>query len=149
MCMECPSGSTCSLYGIEDRQSLEIIKYTSIQPELLDYESDKVSEISKNFYFTISATFVIFIVIFLKFPRTRDFIKEKDMYSQQHNYEEDQPLYIKKTLIGGIFTIVFYFAALGIVFIMILSYSIDNIREIKALVPLAALEQEYDNVIHI
>jgi hypothetical protein len=32
---------------------------------------------------------------------------------------------------------------------MFLSYAIDNIRETKALVPLAALEQQYDGVIPI
>jgi hypothetical protein len=72
-----------------------------------------------------------------------------DIFSQRHNYDIDQPMYIRKTLIGGIFTTAFIFASIAIIFSMFLSYAIDNIRETKALVPLAALEQKYDNVIYI
>jgi uncharacterized membrane protein YciS (DUF1049 family) len=92
---------------------------------------------------------LIFIVLLLIFKKTQVCLKNIDMYSFKHNYGLDQPMYIRKTLIGGVFTTAFIFAALAITFIMFLSYAIDNIRETKALVPLAALEQQYDGVIPI
>jgi hypothetical protein len=58
-------------------------------------------------------------------------------------------MYIQKTFIGGIFTIAFIFAAISVVFNMLLSYSIDNIREIKGLVPNFTVEQDYKDVIFI
>jgi septation ring formation regulator EzrA len=55
-------------------------------------------------------------------------------------------MYIRKTLIGGIFSIIFIFAALSVIFRMSFSYMIDNVIETKALVPYVAFEQEYENV---
>jgi hypothetical protein len=149
MCMECQSGSLCSLDEVKPDKNLEVLKYTSIQPDLLEYETDTVSENSKNFYIIISFILVACLIPLLLFSKTRSCLKNIDMYSQQHNHEENQPIYITKTLIGGIFTTGFLFAALAIIFNMFLSYAIDNIRETKGLVPLAALEQQYDNVIFI
>jgi hypothetical protein len=147
MCLECPADSICSLAESIPNQTPSMLPYYAVQPDLLDYNTDIVEENSIRFYIIISVISPVIIAILMYFPRARNFLKNKDIFSQQHNYEEDQPIYIRKTLIGGLFTTAFYFAAVGIVFSMILSFLIDNIRETKALVPLAALEQQYDSVI--
>jgi hypothetical protein len=149
ICMKCPAGSICSLNEVQNDNSSEIIRYTSKQPELLDYYTESVSESSKNCYFIIGILLMISIVPLLVSKRARYFIKKVDIYSKHHNYKEGKPMTIKKTLIGGIFTTAFIFSGLGIIFNMLLSYGLDNIREIKGLVPLVALEQPYINVIFI
>jgi hypothetical protein len=149
MCLECPAGSLCSLSKSSPDQTPNMLSYYSVQPDLLDYKTHTVKENSIRFYIIISVISPIFIAILISFPRTRNFLKNRDKFSHLHNYKEDQAMYIRKTIIGGLFTTAFYFAAVGIVFSMILSYSIDNIRETKALVPLAALEQQYDSVFYI
>ncbi len=149
MCLICPNDSICSLnQSVQDNEE-EIIRYTSIQPDLMDYKTETVNESSIIFYIVISMLLLILLVILLKFNKTRAFLTGIDMYSRNHNYELDVPIYIRKTLIGGVFTTAFVFAALAIIFTMFLSYAIDNIRETKALVPLAALEQQYDSVLFI
>jgi hypothetical protein len=147
MCMKCPSGSTCSMNEVQNDNSSEIIRYTSTQPEFLDYYNQSVDESSKNFYIIMSILLVMSILSLLIFKRARYFFKMIDIFSKHHNYEQDKPMTIKKTLIGGIFTMAFMFYALGIIFNVFLSYGLDNIRETKGLVPLVALEQQYENVI--
>jgi Ca2+/Na+ antiporter len=121
----------------------------SIQPDLIEYKTELFSKISKNIYIIAGILVVVCILLLLIFSNSRQFLRNIDMYTQQHNYEEDQPIYIRKTLIGGVFTTAFIFAALAIGSSMLISYGIDNIRETKGLVPYAALEQEYENVIFI
>jgi hypothetical protein len=149
MCLECPADGICSLAESSLYQTPSILPYYSVQPDLLDYKTDTVEENSSRFYIIISVISPVFIAILMSFPRARNFLKNKDIFYLRHNYEEDQPMYIRRTLIGGLFTTAFYFAAVGIIFSMILSYSIDNVLETKALVPLAALEQQYDRVFYI
>jgi hypothetical protein len=148
-CLECQLGSVCTLNEIRSENDVDIDSFSSIQPELLGYKTEIVSEKSKYFYIGVSIVLVVSLVLLLNFEKTQICLRQIDIYSLKHNYDLDQPMYIRNTLIGGIFTISFIFAALAIVFNMFLSYSIDNIRETKALVPLAALEQQYDSVITI
>jgi hypothetical protein len=149
ICLFCPNDSICSVDQIIPAYKLEIIAHSSTQPELLDYKTETVLEQFRNLYIIISIIMLIFIVLLLTFKKTQVCLKNIDMYSFKHNYGLDQPMYIRKALIGGVFTTAFIFAALAITFIMFLSYAIDNIRETKALVPLAALEQQYNGVIPI
>ena len=58
-------------------------------------------------------------------------------------------MYVRKTLIGGAFTLAFLSFAVFLIANTGMSYSLDNIIEQKALVPLVALEQDYHNVIYI
>jgi hypothetical protein len=89
----------------------------------------------------------VFIITILSFSKTRYIIQKLDLYSLRHNYDEGQAMYVRKTLFGGIFTIVFIFGGIALVFNFLLSYHIDNIRETKGLIPLFSLEQEYEEVI--
>jgi hypothetical protein len=144
--MQCPEGSICSLDEAKPEYELDTSSTFSIQPDLLDYQSETVAENSRIFYIIISMILLLFTAFLLTCGKSYKFLKRIDIYSKKHNFEEGQPITVKKTLIGGMFTTIFIFAALGIIFNIFLSYAIDNIREIKALVPLAALEKQYDNV---
>jgi hypothetical protein len=53
---------------------------------------------------------------------------------------------VKRTLLGGTFTIFVICFATMIVTNQSVSYIMDNSIETKALVPLVAIEEEYDNV---
>jgi hypothetical protein len=121
----------------------------SYQPKVLDYETETVEENTMNFNIFICALLCIFMLTILSLSKTRKIVHKIDFYSLNHNYDEGKAMYIQKTFIGGIFTIAFIFAAISVVFNMLLSYSIDNIREIKGLVPNFTVEQDYKDVIFI
>jgi hypothetical protein len=58
-------------------------------------------------------------------------------------------MYIRKTILGGIFSIIFLFAALSVMFRMSLSFVVDNVTETKALVSNVAFDHEHENVTDI
>lgn len=148
-CLECPNGSKCSFDNIElDTESTQK-DISSVQPELIEYRKDFVDFMSETFDLSITAAFSITILLLLGFYKTRKFATELDIYSVQHNYEDNKPMYIRKTILGGLFSIAFMFAAISILFKLSLNYALNNIDEKKALVPLVALEQEYKHVISI
>jgi N-acetylneuraminic acid mutarotase len=148
-CLICPTGSMCSLNQIKPEIPSEIAKYDSIQPDLLEYCTEYVEISSMYFNIVISVILVLVIIPLIAYPNSREFLKKLDMYSHNHNYEENRPMRIKKTLIGGIFTTAFMFGSLAIIFNMFLSFALDNIRETRGLVPLLALQQQYESVIFI
>jgi hypothetical protein len=148
-CLKCPSDSICSLDEARPENSSDLTSNVSIQPSLLDYQSDIVEDNSKIFYIIISMTLLLCMPFVLTYKNAHKLLSSIDIYSKHHNYKQGRPMKLKKTLIGGIFTIIFVFSSLGIIFNIFLAYSIDNIRETKALVPLAAIEQQYDSVISI
>jgi hypothetical protein len=134
-CRVCPASYLCALDNILPEMYSEVSRSESIQPYMLEYDKEKVEEFAWNFNIFISAWIVVFIITILLFSKTRQIAQNIDLYSLQHNYDENQSMYIRKTLIGGIFTIVFIFTSIAVVFHMLLSFSMDNIRETKGLVP--------------
>jgi hypothetical protein len=148
-CYECPYNGICSYNS-------QIMKYESssptlgsIQPKQYEYKQDTVDRYSNYFDLFMGLFCSITIVILLSFFKYRRILTSLDLYSQAHNYEINKELYMRKTLIGGIATMIFFGTALSIIFKMTLAFYIDNIIETKALVPAVALEQDYETVINI
>lgn len=146
-CIECPRGSVCSFDQIKVETEGKAQSYSSTQPQLFVNETDTVDEAAMTFNTIIGIVLLIAIVLLLTFSRTRNFVTNLDLYSLKHNYGYEKVMYKRKTLPGGIFSLVFMVAALTVLFRMTLSYAIDNIIETKSLVPSEALEQKYKTVI--
>lgn len=145
-CLECPNGSKCTSEKVVPETESSSPSYLSVQPELFEYDSETVDTSSKYFDTSIAALFCISIISLLSFSKTRRFVRKLDLYSLRHNYGDENAMYIRKTLIGGIFSIMFISVALSIVFRMTLTYVFDNIIETKALVPLIAFQNQYESV---
>jgi len=89
------------------------------------------------------------ILLIISFVKTRRLVAKLDLYKLHHNYELNKQMIIRNTLIGGVSTIIFIGIAISIVFRTSFSIAVDNILETKALVPLVALERDFDSVIFI
>jgi hypothetical protein len=113
----------------------------------MEYQSSTVDEHSEYVYTLLIILSLITIVSLLPFVKTRQLIKKIDVYYRIHNYERDKYMVMRRTLIGGIASIIFIFLAISVVSKMSLTYILDNITETKTLVPIIALEQEYNAVI--
>jgi N-acetylneuraminic acid mutarotase len=148
MCYDCPLGHECSNSKVESGyQSLK--NFNSLQPDIY-YTNEEISALySKYFSIALFIASSIVIALLLSFDRTRYFIKSLDLYQMRHNYEINKPVIKRKTLFGGVFSLIFIFVGLSIVFTNSLSMILDNISETKALVPLVALNEKYENVIYI
>ncbi|CAG9318127.1 unnamed protein product [Blepharisma stoltei] len=65
-----------------------------------------------------------------------------DLYKTQHNHVLETPMLLKKTRIGGIFSLIFLILAVMIIISILIDYSINNEIEIKSLVPLVVMNHE-------
>lgn len=138
-CRDCPSNYFCP-YG--SHVPIEIsfsVEGESSQPvsfsantELYNYSS------SLTIYLTISLSTIIFFSLLLS-KKFRDKIHSVDIYTMKHNHKLMVPMYIKKTTLGGIFTVLFIFVALDFVIIYLLRYHMNNLIETRVLVPLVTI----------
>ena len=79
--------------------------------------------------------------IFAKIQKNpKNFFHKIDLYTSLHNYELNQPMYLKKTVFGGWFSIIFVLAAVVIISISTFQYQLLNVKESKTLLPLAILD---------
>lgn len=148
-CLICPVGSKCSLYLLYE-YSEEITKtLISEQPEPLAYGYDMLDSTFLYLDTSLVICYLILILLLLASYRTHRFVKNLDMYSHYHNYIDQNTMVIRRTIIGGIFSIGFIFTAISLVSKLSTIYSLENVIEGKALVPLIALEENYKSVICI
>lgn len=143
-CLECSISLECPA----DYEKEKIDRYVSEQPELYEDEYDMLNTSSTYFNILIAIILCISIPILMSFNKTRKIVRSLDLYKLEHNYEVDKVMYIRTTLLGGLFSIVFLFVALSIIFSTSMSFAFNNVVETKALVPMVALEQEYGDVIY-
>jgi hypothetical protein len=91
---------------------------------------------------------MILIVLFLLLSKKlKHSLKELDIFIYLHNHFLGQPMFIKKTFIGGLFSIGFLAFAISLISRLSINYLHQNIIETKMLVPLVTLENEYKSVI--
>ncbi len=80
-CLECPSGSICSLYNVKPQVSSGPLSMLSIQPDLIEYKTELFSKISKNIYIIAGILVVVCILLLLIFSNSRQFLRNIDMYT--------------------------------------------------------------------
>jgi hypothetical protein len=149
-CLNCPYGSTCRFDEIIPNSKIsQLSDYISVQPDLVKDEGDSVKRKSMIFGIVLLALFVIFITYLMIFKSISEFVKSIDIYSLHHNYDKNSIMYTRNTYIGGIFSIIFLFASVYVLFDRTMYFALNNIREVKALVPAISLEKQYGDVIYI
>ncbi|CAG9315592.1 unnamed protein product [Blepharisma stoltei] len=141
-CKECPSGSYCltgSSYPSSSK--LELIS-ESQQPDLYKADIDKLN-LGVEIGLSILIISVCFSLIFLIFLRKhRNHMTAWDLYDDMHNRKIGQNIILHKNGFGGIFSLIFIFISLFIIYDSILEYSLNNIIETKALVPIVSVQYE-------
>jgi esterase/lipase len=98
-----------------------------------------------TFQMSIIAICVSVIVLYVV-SSNRDWLKKVDLYNKQHNHFVGEPMYVRGTSLGGLFSVLFILVALILVFTTLITYSLNNIEESKALVPMVTLDEDFDKV---
>jgi hypothetical protein len=145
-CLSCPYGTSCSPGSSSLTPRLTASELQSIQPELYKPPTELVSKYTSYVQYCIVFQISILLLLLLFNTRFRKFISKIDIYIYNHNHFVNSPMQVKRTLLGGTFTIFVICFATMIVTNQSVSYIMDNSIETKALVPLVAIEEEYDNV---
>ena len=146
LCLDCPSSQICNIgtiHPIEFPLTPKNVK--SIQPEIYSNPSIQTAPIIID-YLIISLMILIVLFLFLS-NKLRDPLKELDIFIYLHNHFLGQPMFIKKTYIGGFFSIGFIAFAVSIISKLSINYLHQNIIETKVLVPLVTIENDYKSVI--
>ena len=131
----CPIGSSAPL-----NNSVNIPSYKSTQPQIYSGQTNYVSSlISQLWYANFGLSFAILILI-LSIKSFWKNVYKLDVFVDKHDQKVNKSVIYRETDIGGIFSI---FAVLGVSVIIIsalLSFQLDNITEIKSLVPMIIID---------
>jgi hypothetical protein len=137
----CDVGSTTPSNEIKEKKDL-----SSVQPKLYSSDAGMVAYAT----FTIAVVCSLFGLVMILLYKTKESNVLKtlikiDLFNEKHNYLTDLPeiMYLRKTPIGGLFSVLFLIAAVAFIVISVITFSLDNIVEQKALVPLVSLEEDY------
>jgi hypothetical protein len=148
-CLECSMDSTCPIGSAKPSPELHncgMSGETSYQPGMRASSYDEVESMIKYTGIAVSLIILILIILLTIWGRLFRYIRALDLYIHNHNYKIGSPMYLKKTIIGGLFSIIFVILSTIIITYGVAGYAVDNIQEVKTLVPLVTLE-EYKEVI--
>jgi hypothetical protein len=146
LCLDCPSSQICNIGTIHPIQfPLTPKSVTSIQPEI--YSNPSIDTAPVIIDYLIISLMILIVLFLLLSKKLKHSLKELDIFIYLHNHFLGQPMFIKKTFIGGLFSIGFLAFAISLISRLSINYLHQNIIETKMLVPLVTLENEYKSVI--
>ena len=147
ICYTCPSSLYCLPGSLTPTISLIEVSTTSEQPSMLDTSEYNTAISSTQLLLAVVLFPLSLILLATKF---RIKLKDLDMFADLHNYEMNVPIIKTQNTIGGAFTLFFYIAALILLITAILTFSLNNLVEVKSLQPLVvlnnAVSQYYTNL---
>jgi hypothetical protein len=113
---------------------------SNIQPKSYKGPTNVISGVVVSMWYSILCLsgFIVFstITIYHFWMKMNKF----DIFTANHSHDLGVPIIHKKTNVGGLFSLFFIFSAIVTVIAAIVTYSLDNVTEIKALVPSIALD---------
>ena len=140
MCKECPTGTICPIGSINYLNEFSLAPNKSTQPQKYSSKDNISDQIMQLLMFLVPSFFLLVIFTGIKFKGCRNYIEKIDLFIDGHSQEIGVPIVHKKTLIGGVFTLNFYFFTIFSIIAASIAYSLGNTYEIRALIPVAILE---------
>lgn len=145
-CLSCPDNKYCPIGTIEPLDIVFNSNYESNQPPVYSENLDKATYFTEIYAISFTLGMLCFILIIIFRKKLRIKLYAFDLYSTVHNYIVDEPMYIRKNMIGGLFSLIFIISALLFIFITVIQYLTNNIFEDKALVPLIIIAQDFEKI---
>ena len=139
-CITCPWGFTCPLGSISPSPLQDTPSSSSSQPSL--YKPQDIQGISLQYELSVGLSMLFLILISIFWEKLGQNLDAIDLYPALHNHFTKQHMFLNQTFLGGLFSLIFITAALILIGLSIITYELDNITEIKTLVPLVALQSE-------
>jgi len=97
-------------------------------------------------YLAAAGVIIILVIILLTCKKLKSKLKNFDIYNAFHNHIINEKMRLRKTSFGGLFTIIFIVVAFMLISLSVLTFFLDNVKEEKALVPLAIIQKDYEEV---
>ena len=134
----CPVGSKVPIKKIKNKE------VSSIQPQLFKKPNLKFTFII--YQVLVSVPLFIVLLCFMIIPKFRRYLIRFDLFDTQHDNNLNEFIKIRKTFVGGCFSLLFIIATFMFIGSTLISYFIDNIEESRALIPLVVLESEIPSI---
>lgn len=139
-CKNCETNMICMIGTKTPVNQSSFGNEKSIQPRAFQAEKNPFSQ---NILYLLMGGFVAPIALgFLLFSQVREKVKKFDMYASQHQQKENEAIIMKKTSIGGLFSVFFLMLSLLLVISAVVAFSKDNVYETKGLVPIITITDE-------
>ena len=139
-CLTCPSSSICPIGSSVPIDPGFQSLYQSAQPDI--YRIQDISSIVMQYEIAIGIFILLVILISLCSKEIARRVHVIDIYPTLHNHANREPMILYQTYLGGQFSLLFIGAAIILIGIAVITYQLNNITEVKALVPLVTLESE-------
>ena len=146
-CLNCPQDFTCPVGTVTpDQYYTKESAFNTKQPEIYEGDTEDVTYLSKLSQMIIGLIFIMVLCLIMFYKKSNQLLRSCDIYTHDHNYFTGDIMYVKKTALGGFFTLLFIGASLIMITSAMIAYLEDNVVENKALVPLITIEQEYKTI---
>ena len=139
-CKECTKYEYCPIGSSNPKANLVKSSYESIQPQAYSSQTNYVSGLVSQLWYIVSGSSVLISLIVISVRTFWENIQQFDVFVNQHDQPLGKAVIYRKTKAGGLFTI---YSALGAGVIIIsafLSFTLDNITELKSLVPIIIID---------
>ena len=139
-CIDCPKNSYCPIGSSIPITKLKEFSFESNQPQAYSRQTNYISTLVSNIWYSIFGLCLLITIIVASIKCLWENIYRFDIFVKQHDNPLNKPVLYRKTKIGGIFTL---FSILGVSVLIIgafLSFQLDNITEIKSLVPITIID---------
>ena len=141
-CFECEKQFICPLGSQSHSFSYELPANSSIQPKELQLETSYILNFVRISWFIIAGITGIIFILSICFKSIWKKLKNVDYFTSSHDNPVGAPVIYKKTSIGGLFFLLFVFISIVILITSFLSYQLDNISELKALIPIVLVDTQ-------
>ncbi|CAG9336315.1 unnamed protein product [Blepharisma stoltei] len=139
-CRDCPSSSSCKAGSIS--YQVADVNESDISDQPTNYKADMkdadTAVLSIQIILGLLGLFIIIAVVTSK--SNSNLLVKIDLYTTYHNNTIGKAMFLLKTKFGGAFTIVFIIIAIIIMLDALVNYSLNNILELKSMIPLVVLD---------
>ncbi|CAG9321978.1 unnamed protein product [Blepharisma stoltei] len=140
ICRDCPTSKYCPIGASSPLDKKTVSSYLSLQPST--YSSYDTSLIINLLILTAGLVCIVTLLFTVLTEDVRKYYSYIDIYQDIHNHTLNATMYMKSTKLGGAFTLIFIFVAVVMICSEVLNYSLDNVTEIKNLLPSVSLEND-------
>ena len=142
LCFDCPKSQICPIGSIKPKSHIKILSNSTIQPS--QYEPDKpyISSLTSIIWYSFCIALSIFLLIIFLSRKSFIYLQKLDIFSSSYPKEFKKPVVLRKTKLGGLFSLSFLISCCVILILSILNFKLDNFIEIRGTVPVVVLKEK-------
>lgn len=140
-CMQCNTNDYCPIGSMNPIPRPNVQSYRASQPSAYIGKGNYISSLIENLWVTAGVLAAIITIIVILIQSLWSKLKFIDIYTDGHEQETGKPIILRKTSVGGLFTIYFFISAVVTAAGLLMSFIMDNIEENKSLIPLVTLDE--------